>query len=474
MKMNSLASRLAVIGTMTFVNSCVEGTAIECAGNWLCPAHMRCAPDGGEYCIDKNCGSGFVDSQSEQCDGDGNGVPGETAECNINCTKSVKGDGWVNKAAGEECDGDGQGNGGETAECNSNCTFAKHGDGVVNRLFGEECDGNNGINCQSSICTADCKWKRTANCGNGIVDSGEECDGDGQGNPGETKECNIICTLVKAGDGIVNRTAGEQCDGNNDGLPTPEGKGCESETCNDNCTIRTKNDGRINDTAGEICDNGTDNGKVICDKYGEGEQCTYCTVDYQEAKINAPYCGDRELTKEHEECDNQISVNCGTCGDRGTPLACQNISPVPASGEIIVTDGKAMIDAAKNNKPNSFTLSDKLMGSVAFDIRWDCSSSTCIGLNGVENNPVAIAGHIAGTINKGRGNLRIKATQNGSTIKLEGISSGKSGNQPIETTGKHGFEVEPMTGGVGCDINAACNQDSDCASKKCVNNACSL
>ncbi len=96
---------------------------------------------------------------------------------------------------------------------------------------------------------------------------------------------------------------------------------------------------------------------------------------------------------------------------------------------------------------------------------------TCIGLTGVGNDPGYIAGYITGMINKGRGSLRIKAIQNGSTIKLEGIgagdvSSGKSGNQPIKTTGNHGFTVEHMTGGIGCDINASCNQDSDCASKQ--------
>ena len=49
--------------------------------------------------------------------------------------------------------------------------------------------------------------ERSPVCGNGVVESGEECDGGG-----ETALCNSNCTTTRCGDGIVNTHAGEQCD----------------------------------------------------------------------------------------------------------------------------------------------------------------------------------------------------------------------------------------------------------------------
>ncbi len=47
-------------------------------------------------------------------------------------------------------------------------------------------------------------------CGNGILDDGEECDDEGP-----SDACNLNCTHSRCGDGIVNPTDGEQCDGLN-------------------------------------------------------------------------------------------------------------------------------------------------------------------------------------------------------------------------------------------------------------------
>ncbi|MCC6848964.1 MAG: DUF4215 domain-containing protein [Deltaproteobacteria bacterium] len=58
-------------------------------------------------------------------------------------------------------------------------------------------------------------------CGNGIVQSPEQCD-DGNGTNGDG--CDVNCTLTACGNGIV--TAGEQCDDGN----TTEGDGCGA-TC---------------------------------------------------------------------------------------------------------------------------------------------------------------------------------------------------------------------------------------------------
>jgi len=67
-------------------------------------------------------------------------------------------------------------------------------------------------------------------CGNGIVEEGEDCDGDGNSTGGETATCNIDCTLSSCGDGILNSTAGEQCD---------DGGNIDSDGCSANCQIET-------------------------------------------------------------------------------------------------------------------------------------------------------------------------------------------------------------------------------------------
>ncbi|MCG8424653.1 MAG: DUF4215 domain-containing protein, partial [Proteobacteria bacterium] len=136
---------------------------------------------GHFLCLAARCGDGFVHDQqsgTEECDGDGEGVPGETAECDVDCTR---------------------------AECS---------DGVVNTSAGEQCDDSNGNNNDGCLNTC-----QIATCGDGFVHAGtEQCDGDGAGTPGPTEQCDADCTLAVCGDGIVNQAAGEECDGDGLGL----------------------------------------------------------------------------------------------------------------------------------------------------------------------------------------------------------------------------------------------------------------
>ncbi len=60
-------------------------------------------------------------------------------------------------------------------------------------------------------------------CGDGVVDTDEECD-DG----GESTTCDSNCTFAECGDGTLNTTAGEECD---DGNTQPD------DGCNATCQI---------------------------------------------------------------------------------------------------------------------------------------------------------------------------------------------------------------------------------------------
>ncbi|MGI5860463.1 MAG: DUF4215 domain-containing protein [Myxococcales bacterium] len=299
---------------------CGDGVRNETAGE-VCDDDNVSSGDGcsADCKSTEFCGNGYVDAvKGETCDEGIDGVPRETAECNINCTTTRCGDRYINTAAGEVCD-----DGAETARCNADCTEPRCGDGKLNRAAGEVCDDEN--NEPGDGCSADCRSEE--DCGNGVVDPGEECDlgsdnhdqgdcltncwlnvcGDGIVNlvgpfrieecddAGESADCNVDCTLAACGDGIVNASAGEQCDVLGGG---------DTQRCNHDCTIALCGDGYHNAAADEECDDG-----------GESESCNYnCT---------APRCGDRILNRSAgEECDdggesNRCNADCSIafCGD---------------------------------------------------------------------------------------------------------------------------------------------------------------
>jgi len=75
-----------------------------------------------------------------------------------------------------------------------------------------------------------------ASCGNGIVEPGELCD-----DAGESAACNVDCTPVACGDGILNVTAGEECDDVELGSGTCQSLGFDVGTlaCSGGCSYDT-------------------------------------------------------------------------------------------------------------------------------------------------------------------------------------------------------------------------------------------
>jgi fibro-slime domain-containing protein len=234
------------------------------------------------------CGNGNIDTAlGEECDdGDNNGAG--YGYCTEDCKLGPRcGDGILQDDEGEECD-DGEDNddnddsayGGCTTECKlgpycgdakvtnppetcdvgkndgtyggcyADCSPApKCGDGVVQAVYGEQCEvGVDGATAET------CKACRLgANCGNGVVEPGEQCD-DGQ-NTGGYGKCAPGCKLgPRCGDGVKN--GNEQCD---DG----ENKG------------------------------------------GYGKCSPGC--------VYGPYCGDGKVTKPYEECDDGNTKNGDGC-----------------------------------------------------------------------------------------------------------------------------------------------------------------
>lgn len=156
------------------------------------------------------CGDGIL-VWPEVCD-DGQ----ETVNCDGDCSgPAVCGDGYVNAAAGEVCD---DGNVSNEDSCLATCVVASCGDGYVQAGV-EVCDDGNKVD--NDGCSADCSEATV--CGDGIVDDGEDCD-----DAGESESCNDDCTAAACADGVLNVSAGEQCD---------DGNEKNGDGCNNGCQI---------------------------------------------------------------------------------------------------------------------------------------------------------------------------------------------------------------------------------------------
>jgi cysteine-rich repeat protein len=179
--------------------------------------------------------------------------------------------------------------------CTNACTTPECGDGVVQA--GEECDDGNALNTDacSNACT-------TPECGDGIVQAGEECD---DGNAVNADACSNACTTPECGDGIVQ--SGEECD---------DGNGVNADVCSNACTTPECGDGIVQ--TGEQCDDGN----VV-----PNDACTDL--------CHLPRCGDGILHP-GEQCDDGNGIE----GD-GCTAACE---PGELCLDQVDNDGDGFID----------------------------------------------------------------------------------------------------------------------------------
>jgi len=89
-------------------------------------------------------------------------------------------------------------------------------------LVGEECDDGAGNADEADACRTDCTLPT---CGDGIVDSDEECD---DANYDDFDACLTDCVESRCGDGIVHEILGEACDDGND---------VDDDTCTNGCAF---------------------------------------------------------------------------------------------------------------------------------------------------------------------------------------------------------------------------------------------
>ncbi len=293
------------------------------------------------------CGDGFVHSLGtppfEQCE------PPNTATCDATCMAlPFCGDGIVQPGRGEQCD-DHNTNNRDDCVYATDCKLAVCGDGFVHSVGTppfEQCEPPN-----TATCNASCQTIVPPECGDGIVNGGDQCD---DGNSDNRDDCVLGCRVPTCGDGYVHSEGTapfEQCEPPN------------STTCDANCQkLPYCGDGIVQADLGEQCDDGNTRNDDACvlgckmatcsDGYvrrgvEECEPPNSATCDANCLSIKSAECGDG-VVDPGEECDDgnvsnkdDCPTNCklATCGDgfvhtKGTPPfeECDDANTAPGDG----------------------------------------------------------------------------------------------------------------------------------------------
>lgn len=189
-------------------------------------------------------------------------------------------------------------------------------------------------------------------CPNGVAELGEQCD---DGNTTDTDGCTNSCLLASCGDGVVQATAGEQCD--------LGGQNSNTGACTMFCKLPSCGDGYVQANAGELCDLGINNNSTgnfctqlcklpVCGdgfiQAGKGEQCDAGPqngpVGACSTQCKPNFCGDGVVQAVlGEQCDNGAN-NSDTLAN-----ACRSDCSNPSCGDGVKDAGDSCDDG--NNTP---------------------------------------------------------------------------------------------------------------------------
>lgn len=199
------------------------------------------------------------------------------------------------------------------------------GNQILDANFGEVCEigdiqtcsaeaGYNGNQSCNNTCTGWGECVAQENCGDGIKNGNEECDGiEGLL---EHYSCSQFCTLEYqpyCGDGARNQPT-EECDGEAE-RPCLTANGYSGQQSCFDCLWSTCH-------AQEFCGDGIKNGQELCDdgNIQDGDGCSAtCQTESQEPA--EPVCGNSVL-EEGEDCDGN-SQTCVISGYNGTKSCSQ-------------------------------------------------------------------------------------------------------------------------------------------------------
>ncbi len=249
------------------------------------------------------------------------------------------------------------------------------GNGVIDQ--GEDCDGDNlgAMTCQvlgysggNIFCTGSCTIDNSGctggpGCGDGVQTDDEECDcGSTEDNrPATCKspntddpdaDCRLDCTLRRCGDGILDTLHEEECD---DGDANSDS---EPDACRTDCTLPFCGDGITDPSLGEECDDGNTSSGDGCTADCQNEACGNGVIDPGEGCDD----GNQDIT---DACpDGPVGIcqpaRCGDgfvwsghegCddGNLSTGDGCSSTCALEGCGNGVLEPGEACDDGNQDN-----------------------------------------------------------------------------------------------------------------------------
>ncbi|MBP9758963.1 hypothetical protein KBD45_04655 [Candidatus Dojkabacteria bacterium] len=298
----------------------------------------------------------------------------------------------------------------------------------------ESCDGINQCVGNSSYVIGDCRNSCTY-CGDGITQSGEECD---DGNDNTTDECNNSCRFADANV--------------QDATPTPPTPTPSVEVSPVASPTPIQNSGTCGNSTcdtGESCD-----AQTRCSGSGNFDNASSC-------RLNCTYCGD-SVVQVGEECDDgnvvdtdQCSNECqnskddaGSCGDgviQDDEECDPGLSAICSNGNVC-SDSTCVCMAS-----NPVVLDEKVCGATCAS-NTDCrSDNVCEGGKCVILACSKTLGNLQGNINQSNNPATVCANDNCSVIQC-GSACGANKS---------------------CPNGLTCNTQNQCVFTYCITNVCS-
>jgi cysteine-rich repeat protein len=246
---------------------CDPGATQFCA----CPGGV----EGAQACSDDGTRWEACDCGGADADADVDGDAGADTDVDGGADADVEVEADADADTGGETDADVDDDEGETTPV---C-----GNGIVET--GEQCDDGNTV--QADGCHNDCLLPR---CGDGVTDLGEECDSGADNSNTRPDACRTDCRLSYCGDGVMD--TGEPCD---------DGNADNTDDCLVGCSVASCGDGYIR-AGHEACDD------------GNADNTDACTTS-----CNSARCGDGFVQSGAEDCDSVPPRSCTTaCSTTGT------------------------------------------------------------------------------------------------------------------------------------------------------------
>ena len=448
-------------GTCTAMHTCTAGTpegdGTPCGGGTdggVADAAAGSVCKGG-MCVSPMCGDGIVES-GEQCDwGSANGPgTGCEANCTFSCATSPNSCVTTDLCAGT-----------------NTCTVISGPSSVASTDKGQKCELGtpppngtacmNGGTCQNGVC-------QTALCGNGIVDTGEQCDWGtannvaGSGcNPDCTFSCSLApndscpgsaacsanpetCTVVSGPGSVSSSDKGQKCETGTvlaqcamcGGGDICVGNVCKAHVCGDGCLTPPETCDPPNGTtcdsncqtivcgngiqqASEQCDDGNTTNLDGCDQYCNFEQEQRATS----LSINGntdTYCthnalGAQALTSTgRSQIQTSINTDIGT-GDISVMFKFMGTFPPSATSSDLTGTGGAVALGSLLGSPQD---ADAGAYSGTSDLDWWYTVNP-LSIDSSRNPLSALTGSYTNKeLNAGPGNLNISLILSGSLANL--------------------------------------------------------